>query len=198
MNYLAHARLSFDKTEILVGNLISDFVKGNRQFSFSPVIQQGIRLHRAIDGYTDRHEATREAKMVFKPVYHLYASAFVDVVYDHFLANDPNEFTDDSLLAFSRDTYTRLEPYLPVCPPAFANMFPFMKQHNWLYHYQYRWGIERSFGGLARRAAYITESETAFRLFEESYDRLSACYEAFFPDIKKFAARTLDETQALS
>jgi len=30
MNYLAHAYLSFDHEEILVGNLISDFVKGKK------------------------------------------------------------------------------------------------------------------------------------------------------------------------
>lgn len=30
MNYLAHAYLSFDEPEILVGNMISDFVKGKK------------------------------------------------------------------------------------------------------------------------------------------------------------------------
>jgi hypothetical protein len=41
-----------------------------------------------------------------------------------------------------------------------------MKSQNWLYNYQFRWGLEKSFGGLVRRASYISESETAFRLFE--------------------------------
>ena len=32
MNYLAHAYLSFNKPDILAGNIISDFVKGKKKF----------------------------------------------------------------------------------------------------------------------------------------------------------------------
>ena len=88
MNYLAHAYLSFNDPEILTGNLISDFVKGKKKFDYPRGIQNGITLHRAIDNFTDTHETTRQAKEVFRPHYRLYAGAFVDVVYDHYLAND--------------------------------------------------------------------------------------------------------------
>jgi acyl carrier protein phosphodiesterase len=40
--------LSFDHEEILVGNLISDFVKGKTKFNYTEGIQ-GDPLHRAID-----------------------------------------------------------------------------------------------------------------------------------------------------
>src|SRR6476659_3052763 len=111
MNYLAHALLSFNQPEILVGNMISDFVKGKTRFSFSERIQQGIMLHRSIDEFTDTHDATKQAKKFFKPVVGLYAGAFVDVVYDHFLANDSNEFNNDSLLDFSLSVYATLDNY---------------------------------------------------------------------------------------
>jgi acyl carrier protein phosphodiesterase len=39
MNYLAHAYLSFNDPEILVGNMISDFVKGKKKFDFPLRIQ---------------------------------------------------------------------------------------------------------------------------------------------------------------
>ena len=42
MNYLAHAYLSFKEPDILVGNLISDFVKGKKKFNYSLPIQKGI------------------------------------------------------------------------------------------------------------------------------------------------------------
>jgi acyl carrier protein phosphodiesterase len=38
------------------------------------------------------HIATKEAKKIFKPSVGLYAGAFTDVVYDHFIALDKNEF----------------------------------------------------------------------------------------------------------
>ena len=60
MNYLAHAYLSFNDPEILVGNMISDFVKGKKKFDYPLRIQAGIMLHRIIDEFTDGHPATRE------------------------------------------------------------------------------------------------------------------------------------------
>ena len=187
MNYLAHAYLSFNHPEILVGNLISDFVKGKKKFDYSLGIQNGISLHRAIDTFTDSHPATKEAKQVFQNAYRLYSGAFVDIVYDHFLANDKDEFSESSLLEFSNKVYTIIEEKIAWVPDPFARIFPFMKKQNWLFHYRTIPGIEKSFGGLVRRAAYLHESETASQLFETHYQLLSDCYRQFWKDLKPFA-----------
>ena len=133
MNFLAHAYLSFNHPGILVGNMISDFVKGKKRFDFSEGIQKGIMLHRAIDVFTDEHSVTKKAREFFKPAVGLYAGAFVDVVYDHFLACDENEFTSDALLKFSLSVYDVLSEYQTIFPAKFTGMFPHMKMHNWLY-----------------------------------------------------------------
>ncbi|HSC39383.1 MAG TPA: hypothetical protein VLD19_15980, partial [Chitinophagaceae bacterium] len=99
MNYLAHAYLSFNEPGILAGNLVSDFVKGKSKYNYAPDVLKGIDLHRAIDEFTDMHEVTRQAKEVFRPHYRLYAGAFMDVVYDHFLATDHARFPGDTLAA---------------------------------------------------------------------------------------------------
>ena len=65
MNYLAHSYLSFNQPEILVGNMISDFVKGKKKFTYPSDIQNGIVLHRAIDEFTDAHPATKKQKSFF-------------------------------------------------------------------------------------------------------------------------------------
>jgi acyl carrier protein phosphodiesterase len=194
MNYLAHAYLSFDRPEILVGNMISDFVKGKTKFNYPQGIQNGITLHRAIDEFTDAHPATKKAKEFFRPAYRLYSGAFTDVVYDHFLALDTNEFESPAaLLNFTTRTYDALGDNFPILPLRFQSIFPHMKQHNWLFNYQYPFGIERSFEGLVRRAAYINESATAFSVFIENYGGLKECYDIFFPTLKKFASRYLSE-----
>src|ERR671921_866500 len=100
MNYLAHAYLSFRRPEILVGNMISDFVKGKSRLGYTAGVQQGITLHRQIDEFTDFHLATQQAKTIFRPHYRLYSGALVDVVYDHFLATDPELFTEETLYQF--------------------------------------------------------------------------------------------------
>jgi acyl carrier protein phosphodiesterase len=192
LNYLAHAYLSFNHPEILVGNLISDFVKGKKKFDYPPVIQQGIMLHRAIDEFTDGHEATKEAKEFFRPHYRLYSGAFVDVLYDHFLATDENEFSETSLFGFSQRVYATLETYIKWLPEQFAAMLPYMKHHNWLYNYRTVPGIEKSLGGVVRRAAYLTESDTAAYLFETHYQPLLQCYRQFWKDAKPFARMKFD------
>lgn len=192
MNYLAHAYLSFNNPDILVGNMISDFVKGKKQFDYPAAIQKGIRLHRAIDNFTDEHPATREAKQYFRPAVGLYAGAFTDIVYDHFLALDSNELTEDGWKKFATLTYQQLSDHEKWLPEKFARMLPYMSSQNWLYNYRFTWGMENSFGGLVRRAAYLTDSSEAFSLFTTHYVELKQQYQVFFPQLKAFASSQFD------
>jgi acyl carrier protein phosphodiesterase len=192
MNYLAHAFLSFDNPEILTGNMISDFVKGKKKFGYPNTIQKGIALHRMIDNFTDFHPATAVAKGFFRPCYRLYSGAFVDIVYDHFLALDKKQFESyDGLLKFSEIIYSELELKASFFPKSFQTLFPYMKMQNWLYEYRLKEGIRKSFGGLVHRAVYLNESDFAYKIFEEHYDELSNCYKAFFPELKEFALENL-------
>lgn len=194
MNYLAHAYLSFNNEAILVGNIISDFIKGKKQFDYPTAVQQGIRLHRAIDTFTDYHPVTKEAEQLLKPVVGLYAGAFVDVIYDHFLAIDGNAFANEKVLMnFAQTTYALLEPHQNDFPEKFKLMFPYMKQYNWFYNYQFIGGIEKSFGGLVRRTKYLTDSAPAFAVFEKEYNSFQQYYSAFFPELKNFVQQQLQE-----
>jgi acyl carrier protein phosphodiesterase len=195
LNYLAHAYLSFNQPEILVGNMISDFVKGKKKFDYPPGIQNGIMLHRAIDTFTDAHEATKEAKEVFRPHYRLYSGAFVDVVYDHFLATDTTEFTEQSLIDFSQKVYAELDKQVQWFPEKFALMFPYMKEHNWLFNYRTRWGTGKSMGGVVRRSVHLSESETAYKLFEQHYQLLQDCYRHFWAFAKPFIRQQFEGLQ---
>lgn len=187
MNYLAHAYLSFHDPGILTGNMISDFVKGKKQFDYPLQVQYGIRLHRAIDSFTDAHPVTKKAKELFKPVAGAYAGAFMDIVYDHFLATDSNEFSENTLSEFAATVYEQLTGQQELFPEKFAGMFPYMRSQNWLYNYRFPEGIEKSFGGLVRRAAYLHESAPAFAVFMANYPALQELYGRFFPDVKKMA-----------
>ncbi|MBO9633346.1 MAG: DUF479 domain-containing protein [Chitinophagaceae bacterium] len=191
MNFLAHAYLSFDRPDILVGNMISDFVKGKKKFGFTTGIQKGIALHRDIDAFTDQHPVTRSAADLFRPIYRLYSAAFTDVVYDHFLANDNSIFTESSLFDFSQQVYQTLERQYAILPPTFQGMLPYMRSQNWLSGYRQRSGIARSMEGLVRRSAYLTDPGPAFEIFEANYTQLQEFYSEFFPSLKAYAAGRL-------
>jgi acyl carrier protein phosphodiesterase len=197
MNYLAHAYLSFGHPDILAGNMISDYVKGKTKYSYSKGVQEGISLHREIDRFTDVHLTIKSIKEIFRPAYRLYSGAIIDVLFDHFLAIDENEFKKDRLNDFAQKTYNSLNRYYDIFPEKFKVLFPYMKNQNWLYNYSFRHGIEKSLGGLVRRSKYMEESETAYRLFDENYILIENAYKDFFPDVKNLSINfinSLNET----
>jgi acyl carrier protein phosphodiesterase len=193
MNFLAHSYLSFNRPDILIGNMISDFVKGKKKYDYAPGVLVGINLHRDIDNFTDAHDATREAKEFLKPAVGLYAGAFIDVVYDHFLANDDKEFSNESLQQHTKDTYKHLYAFRATLPDTFRLMLPYMQAQDWLYNYRNIPGTKSSFGGVVRRAKYLDSSAAVFELFEKHYSSLQNCYNAFFPSVKAFAIHQIEQ-----
>jgi acyl carrier protein phosphodiesterase len=187
VNYLAHAYLSFEDPEVVTGNLISDFVKGKKKYDYPPRILFGINLHRQIDAYTDEHPVNREASKIFKGAYGLYAAAFLDVTYDHFLARELAGKDNEKFNALTITTYAHIASFDNILPLNFRNIFPYMRHHNWLFNYQFSWGIQNSFEGLAHRAKYISEGKTAFELFNKNYEALRRAYDEFFPQLLNFS-----------
>jgi len=186
MNYLAHAYFSFNNPPILLGNMISDYVKGKKQYDYPPEIQKGIKLHRLIDTFTDEHQITKEIKKIFAPSVRLYSGAFVDVVYDHFLATNKTILNKEQWLAFTITSYELLADQSTYFPEKFATIFPYMQSQNWLFNYRYTWGIENSFGGLVRRAKYLDSSEEAFDLFLLHYDEIAILAKPFLNEVQIF------------
>lgn len=188
MNYLGHAFLSFGDADILTGNMIGDHVKGKLALNDYPEgIQKGIMLHRKIDQFTDEHPATQRAKVLFREKYRLYSGAIMDTIFDHYLANDPKQFSSEQkLLDFSLDTYAKLESNSHYWPEKFATYFPYMKDHNWLYNYRHMQGTQRSLQGLERRAKYMPPSDEAYKTFVGYYYHLNQCYYELIDDVITF------------
>lgn len=186
MNYLAHAYLSFQDPHILVGNMTSDFIKGKKKYDYPSPVLYGINLHRSIDEYTDNHPVTKEAKKIFQPHYGLYAGAFMDIVYDYYIANDPLLFEKDELELFSLDVYDTLDRHIELLPERFRLMLPYMKKQNWLLNYRTTIGIKRSFEGLTHRASYMSDSNPAYESFIQNQELLKAAYLNFFPGLVSF------------
>jgi acyl carrier protein phosphodiesterase len=105
------------------------------------------------------------------------------MLYDHFLANDPAIFsTPEALLTFTQTTYRQLQEHEAYFPPGFAAYFPHMRERNWLYNYRTLKGVERSLGGLQRRALYLPPVDKAYEIFISSYYQLNQCYLEFIDE----------------
>jgi acyl carrier protein phosphodiesterase len=178
MNYLAHAYLSFGDPLLLAGNMAGDHVKGKLALANYPErMQEGLMLHRAIDAAADAHPAARRAAMLFRQDYGLYSHAIVDALMDHFLASDAKLFSSGgALLAFTQETYAKLDSVAEHLPEGFLAYFPHMKEHNWLYGYRTMQGVQRALGGLSRRAKHMPDPAKAYEIFVGYYYMLGQCY----------------------
>ena len=185
MNFLAHSYLSFSE-EQLVGNMIADFVKNRDVARLPESIQKGIKLHRAIDTFTDAHPLIHEAKAPFRPLVRLYSGAFVDVAFDYFLANDTTENSQREWQEHSREVYAVLRRYEEFLPEVFKKVLDKMQQDDWLYNYRNEWGIEYSFRNVVNKAQFLDKTTNVFPAFLANKDFLREKYEVFFPEIKSF------------
>ena len=186
MNFLAHSYLSFSE-EQLVGNMIADFVKNRDVARLPESIQKGIKLHRAIDTFTDAHPLIHEAKAPFRPLVRLYSGAFVDVAFDYFLANDTTENSQREWQEHSQRVYAVLRRYEEFLPEVFKKVLDKMQQDDWLYNYRNEWGIEYSFRNVVNKAQFLDKTTNVFPAFLANEDFLREKYEIFFPEIKSFA-----------
>ena len=191
MNFLAHSYLSFSE-EQLVGNMIADFVKNRDVARLPESIQKGIKLHRAIDTFTDAHPLIHEATAPFRPLVRLYSGAFVDVAFDYFLANDTTENFQREWQEHSQRVYAVLRRYEEFLPEVFKKVLDKMQQDDWLYNYRNEWGIEYSFRNVVNKAQFLDKTINVFPAFLANKDFLREKYEIFFPEIKLFAQDFVD------
>ena len=108
MNFLAHIYLSGDTNEILIGNFIGDYVKGNDYLKYPTNIGKGILLHRKIDAFTDKHSVTKSCKTFINPKYRKFSGIVIDIFYDHFLATNWEQYSSVPLKEFAIRKYNIL------------------------------------------------------------------------------------------
>jgi acyl carrier protein phosphodiesterase len=116
VNYLAHLLLAGDRPDVLVGSLLGDFLRGPIPVSLPPDIALGVRLHRAVDAYTDHHPMFRRSVARTPVPWRRYGPIIVDVYYDHLLARDWALHHPDPLEDFAGRSYALLVSRLPALP----------------------------------------------------------------------------------
>lgn len=116
MNFLAHIYLSGEEPEIQLGNFIGDWVKGKQFENFPPKIKQGILLHRKIDEFTDKNEIFLKSSHRLMEIYGKYAGIVADILYDHFLAKNWQNYHRKPLKKFTQKFYSLIEQNLQFLP----------------------------------------------------------------------------------
>jgi acyl carrier protein phosphodiesterase len=187
MNFLAHAFLSFENPDLMVGNFIGDFVKGNSYLDYPDKIRAGILLHREIDQFTDQHEQVRESKKRISQQYSHYSGVIIDMYFDHFLAANFYKFHQKSLPDFTMNIYRTMESYQGPVPSKAERILYYMSRGDWLSSYKDIAGIEQALMGIGRRTRFRSGLEFAGDTLREQYRLFYEDFMIFFPKVIIFA-----------
>ena len=193
MNYLAHAYLAGTNDRFQVGNLIADFVKGSAAKSYGGQIAAGIVFHRKVDGYADSHDLTVASRKLFAPERRRIAGVVMDICYDHFLARNWQQYADMELAEFVGRLYDLLQSHLDLLPDRFREVFPRMREQNWLTSYRSLKGVELALTRMSRRLSGDIHLNDAMADINANYSALEGNFTAFFPDLIEFARNYLQD-----
>ena len=183
MNYLAHLYLSGESDEIILGNFIGDFVKGNKYQKYPEQVAFGIQLHRNIDTFTDQHRDVKEFIQLLKPGYGRYAGIVADVFMDHFLASNWHNYSVYTLRQFSKHAHAVFLSNFLLLPFRVKQFLPFLIQHKRLESYAYRDSMFHVLEIMSSRTSLPANSEWAIQILHQEYDLFEALFRSFFIEI---------------
>lgn len=186
MNFLAHLHLSYPNTNEMVGNFIGDYVKGKQYHRFTEEIAKGVILHRKIDFFTDRHELPKECRALFRGAYGLYSGIIVDMLFDHLLAKNWNNYCEVELLPFTHLCYDELALRNDLLPERVQFFLPKMRSYNRLYSYVNIEDMEHAIKQMSIYTSLPDKTEEAIRIFEENGLFIEEKFSLFYKELMAY------------
>lgn len=183
MNFLAHIFLSGNNDLIKIGNFMADGIRGNDYLNYPEEIQKGVVLHRAIDTFTDAHPIWRQSKHRLHERYGHYSGVIIDILYDHFLAKNWFQYTDEDLEDYVERFYQSLKDNYEILSPKTKKIMPYMIESNWLVSYASIAGIERILFQMDYRTKHRAHMQNAIQELQEFYIEFEEEFTLFFQDL---------------
>lgn len=198
MNILAHALVAGSNDDVIVGSLLGDFVNGPVPTNLAPHVELGLRLHRAVDVYTDSHAHVVALRARFEPPFRRYAGILLDIWFDHLLAQDFARWCPVPLHDYSNRLRALLHSREAELPADMRRFLGYMDHNDLPARYAQLGAIERAIGGVGMRLSRANPLGQAVPVLQAQSAELQRGFEAFFPELVAFAhdwrkARGLEE-----
>ena len=198
MNFLAHIFLSGHNEELMIGNFIADSVSNKMMDKYSEGIRKGVRLHRKIDSYTDKHPKVKESTKLLNPAHGKYAPVLLDIFYDYFLTKNWELYSDENFKDFTKNAYTILTAYHQQMPPSLHKNLPSMIENDWLSSYGKLEGIEFTISRVMKRVSKPEQLEDSIESIFDHFDELNNNFNVFFPDLQRYVKEEIRQLGIIS
>lgn len=184
MNYLGHIYFSNNDLRLAKANLFGDSVKGTHLEKFPEFIQEGIRLHRAIDNYIDHHPAVMQLIRILREEdLPKVAGIAVDLYFDHLLAKNWSQWHTTPLLQFLDNVHSKLNKIDKADYPDDFNYFiDRLCEMQWMNHYSKIEGLDKMSNGVSRRLSFDNALKNGMHVFLKHQTAVEHAFNEYMRD----------------
>lgn len=162
---------------------MADFLKNKEVAALPLPIQEGVRLHRKIDSFTDSHPMVLQSVRRLRPVHRKFSPVVLDICYDYILVKNWGRYSAESIYHFTASMYGILEDYAHLMPAFLQKRLPLMIKDDWLVKYGTEKGLRFTFDRMKKRTRYPEFFENAVDSFFKDHDLYEKEFNLFFPDL---------------
>jgi acyl carrier protein phosphodiesterase len=189
LNWLAHLLLSKRDIEYQLGNFLADPLKGKVWEGASPSIKQGMEMHKSIDAFTDTHKIVSQSKARLGAKGYL-KGVIIDLLYDHYLASEWDEYANVTQLGFLQSFYTNAIEISQAYPDEPKENVVRLVESNRLAEYASFTGFVKTIQHINKRLSpQIRKKDSTLNYIkpvEQNYDILKSDFKEFFPELMAF------------
>jgi len=183
LNYLAHLYFAQPTVDSHFGNLLGDF-GGHRHIKIMPIaVKNALDNHYLVDKFTDKHPAIKEAKQFFSVKRKRFAGIAIDVVFDHFLIQHWQNFRQEPLADFKRNSYQLLNQGISDMPIRMQRVVSHMTKNDWFQEYETMTGIGLALDNIAKRIRFANNFSGAIEDIHRHHSELETIFLEFFPQL---------------
>ena len=183
MNFLAHIFLSDNQPHLIVGNFLADYLNNKEVAALPRPIQEGIRMHRKIDAYTDQHPMVKKGVERMRPMHRKFAPVVLDICFDYILVNNWSSYSVENIRQFTKKVYEILAEHSSLMPQKLQERLPHMIADDWLIKYGTESGLRFTFERMKHRTRYPEFFTGAADNFLKDYELYEKEFNEFFPDL---------------
>lgn len=186
MNFLAHFHLAWPDSSLVAGGLEGDFYKGPLRDDLPAALVRGVRLHRAIDAYTDSHPLVCRLRRDFPPPLRRYAGILLDLCFDHYLSVHWSTFSTMPLEDFNRAVYRDLCEHESALSPGSRKMLESMVRYDILGRYLDWDSVPASAARIGRRLRRDNPLGAVAAALTPVRSSMEQTFLAFYPQLQSF------------
>ena len=187
MNHLAHVFLAPDSPEVRVGSILGDFTRGVDVTRLPDLVQKGVRHHRAVDSFTDRHPEVLASKEYFSRERRRFAGVALDILYDHYLLRHWQRFSEGDRDIFVQRVYSELQQLEHLMPAPMVKVTRRMVWHDWFGAYEDLDSIGYALDRVANRVRFPNQFSGIIEEIRAHDAELEQRFLNFFTELQRFA-----------